>query len=122
MFVEISSEKMMQDLYNDRRHIIDALSGHLNFTEDEIGFHIDSFSKHASDDFVIKAYDNVVYHLLHTNALIKAIDVVTKKNGFDLSKYDIEIIKEYELGYDRMLEQGDYIFESGLQAGSLGEM
>ena len=84
---------LVQAFNYDKERLLKALDGQLVCDETEDGFEYCDAPEEECKDFIIKVFDNAVYHALQGYASGKAIEQVMGANGIDIN--DNQIFKDY---------------------------
>ena len=94
----------------DKERIRHALNGELMVGEDENGFIYEKADKADCDDYILHAYDNVVFLCKQAYDSGRALDAIMQAHGVkvDLREYMETVMKENQ-------KFNDYVFERDIQ-------
>ena len=87
---------MGQKFNMDKERIKHALNGELAYSKNENGFIYRPAPIEECESFILKTFDNVVYHLLEMTKFGRIYDYLLEKNGIKYSMQDIMIGKAIE--------------------------
>lgn len=80
----------------DKERIKHALDGELMYSENEEGIIYRPASREECRDFILRKFDNVVYHLLESYKFGRIYDYLMEKNGVKYNMQDILLSKAIE--------------------------
>jgi len=88
----------MGQIFNlDKEQIKHALNGELMYAEDEEGrFLYRPASPEECREFILRTFDNAVYHCMEANKFGKVYDYIIEKNGVKYTIQDILLSKAIE--------------------------
>ena len=91
-----SGVRMMEALAFDKERIKEAMNGRLMIGEDDQGFIYDDCSKEEAQNYILDAYDNLVFQLVNANSANKAYSRVIKDANLriDYSRFFIYLEQE----------------------------
>lgn len=90
----------------DKERIKHALNGELMAGENEDGFVYEKAEQSECNDFILRAFDNVVFHCLQSMDSGRAMEKIMKKHGLriDMKEY-METVEQEKQAFN------DYVYE-----------
>ena len=94
---EYGSGLTMGKCFNmDKERIKKALDGYLVVGEDKNGFIYEKASQEECREFILRKFDNAVYHCLESMAFGRVYDYIMAKNGVKYTMEEILLSKAIE--------------------------
>lgn len=120
---EYGSGMSMADMFNlDKERIKMALKGELVSGEDESGFTYAPASKEECEEYILKAFDNAVFHCLKCARSGRALEkILNELCGIKPEDYFYEYMKITSELEREDAEKYEFYFEEELETGEEGD-